>query len=73
MEKIENDGIFSHFNKEHEKKDSIFTKYENLLSKKLYEQYLKSYIDIYFNLSKIQQDITKEYNLKIFHKLIHLC
>ena len=68
MQRIHSDGIFSD-----KERSSLFHHHTSEAVKPLFEEYLKAFIRTYFSLSKIKQNLSKEYSLPIFYELISLC
>jgi hypothetical protein len=67
MEKLQNDGIFN------DKSKGLFHHHTCEALKPLFQEYLKAYIETFFTLSKIKQNLSKDYSLPIFYELISLC
>ena len=69
MNNIENERVFC----KSKTSNGLFNNHECESLKPLFQQYLKTYVEIYFNISILYQNFHKEYNLKIYYTLIELC
>jgi hypothetical protein len=71
MQTIEQSEIFTHDNRSHS--DYIVWRFPNSKSiKGLFRRYFRMFIDVYFHVEKLYQNLTKRYEIKIFNQLLQL-